>query len=294
MSNSMETLNYVVRLHSLADLVCKPTTTPEKLKSFIEDNVSTPPVPYKDGLDAILIWICRRGWMDLAEWALQTWNKTSGLDSLIRYQLEEKGVNYISYQLTPYCLINKRKLVKCQDVRSDMLIHAAVRGSSKEVVASLLAAGSPADAVNCCKQTPLMIASSVCDFDICALLIEQGVGLDSQDSSGYTPLMYACTARKLGRASSKVVSLLLQSGASVQICNNVGYTALHVAVSCRNAFALETLLSHQLPLDSHGGSSSLWYCSHHLFEQLCDGVYTPICQVVTSSSQCSTKPLRKS
>lgn len=273
-------------LTTLAEEVCSPKSTPSTLTRHLEEKLPIPAEAYKDGLDAILLWACRKGWVELVRWFVEHFN-SSAVNAPVRYHLEDKGVTYVSYRLSPYCLVEQRNRVKCRDIRSDTLLHAAVAGGCCKTVLYLLQAGAAVDAVNCCVKTPLIIACQLCQVDVCSLLLEYGAHVNHQDNRGYTPLMHVCSARKMGHLSSTLTDLLLQSGADPLIPNEQGHVVLHVAVAHRNAYALQALVANgYLPIKSPNDCSSLWVSGHHLYELLPEGNFTSICQVITSCSKC--------
>lgn len=70
-------------------------------------------------------------------------------------------------------------------------------------------------------------------------LLDSKAKPNKKDISGNTPLIYACS-----NGYHEVAALLLQHGASINVCNNKGNTALHEAVIEKHVFVVELLLLH--------------------------------------------------
>jgi len=65
---------------------------------------------------------------------------------------------------------------------------------------------------------------------------------DAVDSSGWTPLMMACSLKD--NAGEPIVEFLFTKGADPKLTTNVGATALHFAASKNNLEICKTLLAH--------------------------------------------------
>ena len=59
-----------------------------------------------------------------------------------------------------------------------------------------------------------------------SLLLEAGANIESEDSSGYTPLLHAA---KMSHLSIEVVKQLLDKGAKIDQAENDGCTPLFIA-----------------------------------------------------------------
>lgn len=269
----------------LAEYVCNSQATPSGLRAKLEE-ICYNDSEYTDKVDAILLWACRRGWTEFVVWFLERFG-SAAVKCPVRYHVEDKGTTYKIYQLFPYCLIEKKKCTNLRDFHTESLLHAAAFSGSCKTVSCILQSGASVNDINCCGQTPLSIACHLCHIDVCKLLLEQGACVNHQDAMSYTPMMYACsTASKLGKLSSSLVHLLLQYGADVHLTNEQGLTALHVAVTHQNAYALEALFSNgHLPTPSLASFPTIMFYGRHLF-----GCFVPsknfssICQVITSST----------
>lgn len=78
-------------------------------------------------------------------------------------------------------------------------------------------------------------------LDDLAFLIERGVDLDDLGPSDASPLMHAC---RFGATSQPGLEALVRAGATVDLRNSTGATALMVAVNNANASAVSFLLDH--------------------------------------------------
>lgn len=76
-------------------------------------------------------------------------------------------------------------------------------------------------------------------------LVENGVDVNYQDNSGWTPLMTAALNKRHNRSNPGAVAMaLLELGADPYIANKQGYAAVHIAAVMENDPVLQALLSH--------------------------------------------------
>lgn len=75
-------------------------------------------------------------------------------------------------------------------------------------------------------------------FNICKLLLENGVNCDERDNCNYTPFLYAVKCGNL-----KVLQLLLDHGADITAVTDDSRTSLHLAVKHSNTAMIEFLLN---------------------------------------------------
>ncbi|KAJ4856910.1 ankyrin repeats (3 copies) domain-containing protein [Trichoderma breve] len=81
--------------------------------------------------------------------------------------------------------------------------------------------------------------------------IEQGVDINARDIRGWTPLHYACCCA--GKASTQVVQLLLEKGASVDVQGREGTAPIHCAARAGNLEMVEMLLEFGANIDIADG-----------------------------------------
>ena len=150
-------------------------------------------------------------------------------------------------------------------------LHAAAEKGFDEIVALLLAWKADVNSRDSEQRTPLYLARSHKEVDILLAnnadpniatcqgrtllhdacgwgqerivrsLLLAHVDTEARDSSGQTPLMKACRARKNGAA---VVTLLLESGANVNAGDGAGVTPVHIACSLGDVELLQLLIQH--------------------------------------------------
>eukprot|EP01059_Diplonema_ambulator_P003310 TRINITY_DN12994_c0_g1_i1.p1 TRINITY_DN12994_c0_g1~~TRINITY_DN12994_c0_g1_i1.p1 ORF type:complete len:422 (+),score=74.38 TRINITY_DN12994_c0_g1_i1:48-1313(+) len=104
--------------------------------------------------------------------------------------------------------------------------------------------------------TPLHRAVSLKDIDTAKLLIENGTDLNIQDSEGDTPLHITVRDKTID------ITKVLLSKKPRRFCNtfsNLGDTALHVAIKCMNAEAVDLLVKAgaDVNIQDGGGNTPL-------------------------------------
>ena len=150
-------------------------------------------------------------------------------------------------------------------------LHAAAEKGFDEIVALLLAWKADVNSRDSEQRTPLYLARSHKEVDILLAnkadpniatcqgrtllhevcgwgqerivrsLLLAHVDTEATDSSGQTPLMKACRAKK-NRAT--IVTLLLDSGANVNAGDGAGVTPVHIACSLGDVELLQLLIQH--------------------------------------------------
>merc|ERR1712139_616992 len=93
-------------------------------------------------------------------------------------------------------------------------------------------------------RTPLHIACSEGDGDMCTAFLRNGADVDAIDLGGFTPLMWAC-----GHGYKYNVHKLLDAQASLAIQGNRGQTALMYALTSDCLEIADVLHEHQALLD---------------------------------------------
>lgn len=87
------------------------------------------------------------------------------------------------------------------------------------------------------KVTPLMKAVQI-DGAAVESLLKAGADPNAADKFGWTPLMYAATAK----ASSEVITMLVKAGANIDAVNARHQTPLMLATMCKDGSGVENLL----------------------------------------------------
>ncbi len=144
------------------------------------------------------------------------------------------------------------------DKNRDTPIILAAENRSLEVVKLLLSHDAYVNAMNANNESAISKASQHCETEIVKLLIQHSARVNSCDNGRYTPLMYAAMC-KIGNQSkggkqevnenevnirSECLELLLAEGASVNVTNQHGDTALSLAARYGHPQYVKLLLSH--------------------------------------------------
>lgn len=88
--------------------------------------------------------------------------------------------------------------------------------------------------------TALMFAASKGEFKICKLLLENKASINALSQSGQSALMRACASMYIN--SEELLTLFHQYRAKLDLQNNDGYSALHIAVQNDNIRIAEKLI----------------------------------------------------
>ena len=142
-------------------------------------------------------------------------------------------------------------------------IYKAIdKGDLKEVTRLLDAGEANVDEPNPVMMTPLFRAVTKNRVEIVALLLKRGADVNFRDDLDSTPLM--CAVTYLHKYHSlKMVQLLLDNGASVDIWDNTGTTAMRYAISYNEANAVALLLKYHADpnlQDSEGSTPLMSAC----------------------------------
>ena len=98
----------------------------------------------------------------------------------------------------------------------------------------------------------LSLASAVGSVAAIEMLLSRGCSIDSRDSGGDTPLMYAA---RLG--NTEVVEYLLAKGADPLLQNKFGQGLLHLAALSDNALTIEAVLSNNFDINARCSAAGL-------------------------------------
>ena len=121
-------------------------------------------------------------------------------------------------------------------------LHLAAQHGLGEVTTALLnARADPGASLPGTKAGAIHLAASGGHTGVLVLLLEAGVGLESEDSQGHTPLMLAAVQGHL-----EATRLLVESGARLDAQDQMGRTALllHCSSPCPNPAIVSLLSSH--------------------------------------------------
>ena len=201
-----------------------PVSLLEKYKNEIGYN------SFNSGLTEVLIQTCSSGQLQVVTHLLEYHHDQFDVNRLLKYRFKDRfitrkvGDKVYSQTLTVPSLLQKN--IICVISRTNTLLHIAAHNNHFDIVKHLLKKGALVDPVNCCGQTPLMLG--VHSLLIVKSLLDAGANLNHQDKMGYTPLLVATDVR----ASTDVISLLLQKGADYRVSDKCGYSFLHHVFGC--------------------------------------------------------------
>ena len=109
----------------------------------------------------------------------------------------------------------------------ETLVHAAVSSNNVEILKALVTHGSLVNIPNCCSKTPLTVAIEERKQSSVSFLLEHKASVNCQDNEGRTPLIHAVRIPSM----ISFISQLTKLNADLSVTDNLGYTALHVAVA---------------------------------------------------------------
>jgi ankyrin repeat protein len=127
-------------------------------------------------------------------------------------------------------------------------------------LASALKAGSPPDAMDRGKRTPLMYAALEGSTAAVRLLLDAGAAVNAQDAGGLTALHFAAQGWKV-----EVAEVLLGNGASVELTDSYGNSALFkatLASSGRGELITMLLAKGADPHRANNSGVSPWKLAH--------------------------------
>lgn len=128
------------------------------------------------------------------------------------------------------------------DVKGWTPLHFAAHYNNLPIVEKLIELGAD-PSIKCQKgETPAMIAAIKCGSRLISKFIVAGVDVNARSSRNETLLMLA--AQSIARNPKETFEVLLKAGANVNLQNNLGDTALHMAISFQPRLdAIKTLLA---------------------------------------------------
>lgn len=132
---------------------------------------------------------------------------------------------------------NNTELSTAENDVFDTLLHQAIFSGNELLLRYLIVeAAIPVNSINNFRMTPLHYAVSS-GINSVSLLLNSGAYVDVQDSAGKTPLMFACSYNNV-----EVTKLLLDRGASTRTFDSSGDTCMHSATRGKCLAVLKVLL----------------------------------------------------
>ena len=127
-------------------------------------------------------------------------------------------------------LMDQSGCVDDRDYRGRTPLHAAVEFAQIKVVQLLLNLGATVDATCDDGKTALHMACSLGNDAVVLMLLEKGAKHDAVSKNGYTALHYAATSAAPGEV---IIPRLIELGVGVNTRDNIGQTPLIVAANTR-------------------------------------------------------------
>jgi len=141
-------------------------------------------------------------------------------------------------------LIDARASLEARDSRGRTALHRAAAEGKHEVVRLLLDSGALINKKANDGATPLFYAVQFGKMNVIDLLIERHAQVDLADASGNTPLMIASVGNAYLPNNTPMVEALLNAGATVDLLDARGRSALHRASAEPKPDAVRLLLEH--------------------------------------------------
>ncbi|XP_062585969.1 ankyrin-1-like [Saccostrea cucullata] len=152
-------------------------------------------------------------------------------------------------------LVRKLMTLGADINQSKLLLHGCAHGCNDEetTVYELVSLGADVNDVDEKNRTPLHIAVQNSLVNVTKALLKSNANVNAIENTSRTPLLI-CAGKSLISCdvnseeeysrSLKIISLLLEYGADINVSDERGYTALHIALQNGNTLAASVLLHH--------------------------------------------------
>jgi ankyrin repeat protein len=117
--------------------------------------------------------------------------------------------------------------VNIKDECGNTPLHRISPHSPKELIDLLLSNGADINDINDFVNTPLHVACDEIEYnDLALYLLDRGALINIVNEAYYSPLLYACINNNI-----KLINLLLDKGANINIIDYINCTVLHIICS---------------------------------------------------------------
>ena len=224
------TVSEVKRWRAVVSKESRDGQSLQQLKRYLTEKKFTISVnTFANGFIQVLHQACKSRVFTLVEYLLENHLKHFDVNQLVLHHPEPARYFRSGCSIS---ISDKAAHVK------DTLVHAAASGDSIRILKLLISHGASVNIPDCCSRVPIMTSIEQRNKNAVRFLIDNGADLQYQDSDGLTPLMYAARVP----AISVFMSHFVKSKDDLDVTDNRGYTALHVAVSEGTITAVQTLL----------------------------------------------------
>ena len=129
----------------------------------------------------------------------------------------------------------------------DTCLHDAVKnGSSKEVLQAIIDHSADLNATNKKNETALMLACGEGNKDVIDILLNSGADVNAKSKNNMTGLMIACC-----KGNKDVINVLLNAGADPNIASDNGDTCLHYAALNNHCTeVLQAIINHGIDVNA--------------------------------------------
>lgn len=146
----------------------------------------------------------------------------------------------------------------------------AITWQNTDICKILLDHGANPNAVTKTGKTPIFFAVETGNIELCKLLIERGAKLNQQDNlDSETPLFYAIQQNNL-----EICKLLIEKGADVNIADKYGWTPLHKAAFDGKFEICKLLIEHGVDVNAkitsfYRGFTPLHFAAKNGYYKIC-------------------------
>ena len=213
-----------------------------------------------------------KGWLDAVKYLLK-----QGADVKDKNSRGASAIHFAKDPQTVQFFLDQGVKINCKDDEGDTPLHYAIKRSNDlNMIKFLLDHGANVNSKNSAGRTPFHHATAIThslevNMDVIKILLDHGADINSKDRKGNTPLHYVCSEFPFDycvpdnpkvhatfyrgcfckKCQLERLEYLISRGANVNAQNEMGQTALHLAVI---EFAGDAVIEY---LTKHGADLNL-------------------------------------